>query len=154
MWVTRLDRIRGFVNQAYMDFLGLPFDESCVFDWRKIIHPDDLPRIMQEQIAGESSLKPFVLEARYKRADGQWRWLRSESQPRFDPHGNHPGFVGIANDVTLAKQAEAELRHINETLEHRIKDRTDAACRRAKRRCARCSRPRTCIRPCSTPGVT
>ena len=124
MWVTKLDRTRVFVNQAYMDFLGLPFDESCAFDWRKIIHPDDLPRILQEQIAGESSLKPFVLEARYKRADGEWRWLRSESRPRFDPHGNHLGFVGIANDVTLSKQAEAELRQINETLEQRIKDRT------------------------------
>jgi PAS domain S-box-containing protein len=124
MWVTKLDRTRLFVNQAYMDFLGLPFDESCAFDWRKIIHPDDLPRILQEQIAGESSLKPFVLEARYKRADGEWRWLRSESRPRFDPHGNHLGFVGIANDVTLSKQAEAELRQINETLEQRIKDRT------------------------------
>ncbi len=124
MWVTKLDRSRGFVNQAYMDFLGLPFEEACAFDWRKVIHPDDLPRILQEQVAGESSLKPFVLEARYKRVDGEWRWLRSESQPRFDPHGNHVGFVGIAHDVTLAKEAEAELRRMNETLEQRIKDRT------------------------------
>jgi PAS domain S-box-containing protein len=124
MWVTKLDRTRGFVNRAYMDFLGLSFEDSCLFDWRKVIHPGDLPRILQEQIAGESSLRPFVLEARYKRADGEWRWLRSQSQPRFDPHGNHLGFVGIAHDVTLAKQAEAELRQMNETLEQRIKERT------------------------------
>jgi PAS domain S-box-containing protein len=125
MWVTKLDRTRGFVNQAYMDFLGLPFEESCAFDWRKVLHPDDLVRILKEQLEGESSLKPFVLEARYKRADGEWRWLRSESQPRFDPHGNHVGFVGIAHDVTLAKEAEAELRRLNETLEQRIKERTE-----------------------------
>lgn len=83
MWVTKLDRTRLFANQAYLDFLGLPFDEAIVFDWRKALHPEDLPRILQEQIAGESSLKPFVLEARYRRADGEWRWLRSESQPRW-----------------------------------------------------------------------
>ena len=88
MWVTKLDRTRSFANQAYLDFLGLPFEEAIVFDWRKALHPEDLPRILQEQIAGESSLKPFVLEARYRRADGEWRWLRSESQPRWDPTGN------------------------------------------------------------------
>jgi PAS domain S-box-containing protein len=124
MWVTKIDRQRGFANQAYVEFLGLPYEEALAFDWRKVLHPDDLPRILQEQIAGESSLKPFVLEARYRRADGDWRWLRSESQPRFDPAGNHIGFIGIAHDVTVAKQAEAELRQMNESLESRIKERT------------------------------
>jgi PAS domain S-box-containing protein len=124
IWVTKLDRKRSFANQAYVDFLGLPFEEAINFDWRKALHPDDLPHILQEQIAGESSLKPFVLEARYKRADGQWRWLRSESQPRWDPTGKHIGFIGVAHDITAAKEAERELRKLNETLELRIRERT------------------------------
>src|SRR3954469_25063340 len=124
MWVTKLDRTRLFANQAYLDFLGQPFEQAIVFDWRKVLHPEDLPRILQEQIAGESSLKPFVLEARYKRADGEWRWLRSESQPRWDPTGKHIGFIGVAHDVTAAKQAEIDLRGLNEILEQRIAERT------------------------------
>src|SRR3984893_4398070 len=124
IWVTKLDRTRSFANQAYLDFLGLPFEQAIVFDWRKRLHPDDLPRILQEQIAGESSLKPFVLEARYKRVDGEWRWLRSESQPRWDPTGKQIGFIGVAHDITAAKAAEIELRALNETLEQRISERT------------------------------
>ncbi|MDB5626336.1 MAG: hybrid sensor histidine kinase/response regulator [Tardiphaga sp.] len=124
MWVTRRDGRRAFANQSYLDFLGLPYDEAIVFDWRNALHPDDLQRIVNEQLAGEASLKPFVLEARYRRADGEWRWLRSESQPRFDPIGNHIGFIGVAHDVTAAKTAETELRRLNETLEERIKERT------------------------------
>jgi PAS domain S-box-containing protein len=124
MWVTKLDRTRSFANQAYLDFLGLPFDEAVVFDWRKALHPDDLPRILQAQVAGESSLKPFVLEARYRRADGEWRWLRSESQPRWDPTGKHIGFIGVAHDITVAKQAELDLRQLNEMLAQRIAERT------------------------------
>jgi len=103
IWVTKLDRTRSFANQAYVDFLGLPYEEAILYDWRKALHPDDLQRIFQEQIAGESSLKPFVLEARYKRADGAWRWLRSESQPRWDATGQHNGFIGVAHDITAAK---------------------------------------------------
>jgi len=124
MWVTKLDRTRLFANQAYLDFLNLPFEEAIVYDWRKALHPEDLPRILQEQIAGESSLKPFVLEARYRRADGEWRWLRSESQPRWDPTGAHIGFIGVAHDITAAKNAEIELRRMNDILEQRIAHRT------------------------------
>ncbi|MGY4479768.1 PAS domain S-box protein [Bradyrhizobium sp. USDA 3364] len=124
IWVTKLDRTRSFANQAYLDFLGLPFEEAIVFDWRKALHPDDLPQILQEQITGELSLKPFVLEARYRNAKGDWRWLRSESQPRWDPNGKHIGFIGVAHDVTAAKEAEIELRKLNESLERRILERT------------------------------
>ncbi len=124
IWVTKLDRTRSFANRAYLDFLGLPYEEALVFDWRKALHPDDMARILKEQIAGESSLKPFVLEARYRRADGAWRWLRSESQPRWDPTGQHAGYIGVAHDITAAKEAEINLRTINDTLERRITERT------------------------------
>ena len=124
VWVTKLDRTRSFANQAYLDFLGLPFEEAIVFDWRKRLHPDDQQRVVQESIAGEASLKPFVLEARYLRADNEWRWLRSELQPRWDPTGSHIGFIGVAHDITAAKQAEHDLRRLNEILELRITERT------------------------------
>jgi PAS domain S-box-containing protein len=124
MWVTKLDRTRSFANQAYVDFLGLGYEEALMFDWRKALYPDDLPRILKEQIAGEASLKPFVLEARYRHADGEWRWLRSESQPRWDPTGKHIGFIGVAHDITASKHAEIELRKLNDTLERRIEERT------------------------------
>jgi PAS domain S-box-containing protein len=124
MWVTKIDRTRAFANQAYLEFLGVPYEEGLAFDWRTILHPDDVQRIVKESVAGEATLKPFVLEGRYRRADGQWRWMRSESQPRWDPTGKHIGFIGVAHDVTAAKEAEIELRNLNETLEQRIEKRT------------------------------
>jgi PAS domain S-box-containing protein len=124
IWVTKLDRTRSFANKAYVDFVGLPYEETLKFDWRKALHPDDLARILKEQVEGESSLEPFVLEARYRRVDGEWRWLRSESQPRWDAAGKHIGFIGVAHDITAAKHAEIELRRSNENLEDSIRERT------------------------------
>ena len=124
MWVSNLDGTRSFANQAYLQFLGVDYQQAVVFDWRQILHADDQSRIVQESVAGEASLKPFVLEARYRRADGAWRWMRSESQPRWDAQARHAGFIGVAHDITAAKQAESELRRLNETLEHRINERT------------------------------
>lgn len=110
VWVTRLDRKRSFVNRAYVAFLGVSYEEALDFDWRMIIHPDDAARLLAESIAGEASLKVFALEGRYRRADGAWRWLNSTSQPRWNAAGEHIGFIGVAHDVSEAKQAELALR--------------------------------------------
>jgi len=120
LWVSRVGGQREFVSAAYVVFAGGTYDEALNLDWRDRLHPEDLPRILKEQIAGETSRQPFALEGRYKRADGQWRWLRSYSQPRMDPSGEFAGFIGIAFDVTEAKQVERDLTRINDLLAERI----------------------------------
>jgi len=110
MWVTRLDRVRDFVNDAYVEFTGLSHEEARTLDWRERIHPDDVERIVAGSIAGEAAVGPFTLEGRYLRHDGAWRWLRSVSQPRLGPDGELNGFIGVATDITVAKEAELDLR--------------------------------------------
>jgi PAS domain S-box-containing protein len=111
MWVTRLDRTRDFVNDAYMEFLGTEDREYArKYDWREGIHPDDVERVTAESIAGEASLETFTLEGRFRRGDGEYRWLRSTSSPRFGADGEHVGFIGAATDITLAKEAELALK--------------------------------------------
>ena len=113
MWVTRLDRMRDFVNEAYAEFAcgpGCDHEEARTLDWRERIHPDDVERIVAESIAGEASMQRFTLEGRYRRYDGEYRWLRTVSQPRFGPDRELIGFIGVGSDITLAKEAELELR--------------------------------------------
>ena len=123
MWVTRLDRTRSFVNRAYVEFLGISYEEAISFDWRTVIHPEDAPRILAESLAGEARLERFELVGRY-RSHGEWRWIRSVSQPRWGAQGEHVGFIGVAHDVTELKRGEAALREVNETLERRVAERT------------------------------
>ena len=121
MWVTRLDRTRDFVNDAYMEYLGTDDREHArTYDWRSGIHPDDVDRIGAESIAGEASLKTFALEGRFRRGDGEYRWLKSVSSPRFGPDGELVGFIGVATDITLAKEAEIELRRQVEERTHEL----------------------------------
>ena len=124
MWVTGSDGRREFVNQAYLDFFGRTYEEALEFDWRSGIHPDDLPRILREEPVIRRSLTSVVVEARFRRGDTQWRWLRAESQPRWSHLGEHVGFIGVAHDVTDAKKAQEELTRINEMLEGRVQERT------------------------------
>jgi PAS domain S-box-containing protein len=105
IWVTRSNGKRSFVNRAYREFLGLSFEAACDADWHDYVHPDDIDRLLRLEAANHREF-----EARYLRADGAWRWLHSVSRPRFDAEGRHIGFVGVAHDITEAKQAEIELR--------------------------------------------
>src|SRR5436305_2527122 len=134
IWVTSASGPREFTNFAYQEFLGVSYDEALTYDWRRAIHPDHLPRILKEQVAGESSGRTFTLECVYRRADGEWRWLRSVSQPRFGPHGERNGFIGIAHDITTSKQAEQDLQQMNQLLEERARGRLANKARTEKRR--------------------
>jgi PAS domain S-box-containing protein len=64
MWVTRLDRKRDFVNEAYVDFVGGTRAEACKLDWRGRIHPDDVDRIVEESISGEARRETLTQEGR------------------------------------------------------------------------------------------
>jgi PAS domain S-box-containing protein len=110
MWVTRSDKVRDFVNDAYAEFIGLKGEPARLFDWRGAIHPDDRDRVLGESLAGEESGKPFTIEARFRRADGEYRWLRSVSTPRFDAEGHFRGYIGVASDISVAKEAELKLK--------------------------------------------
>ena len=110
MWVTRLDRTRDFVNDAYVDFVGGSREDARTVDWRMRIHPDDHDRIVAESIAGEASRQTFTLEGRYQCGDGSYRWLKSTSSPRFGPDGELAGFIGAATDITVAKEAQFDLK--------------------------------------------
>ena len=126
IWVTAADGRRDFVNQAYLDFFGAGYEEALAFDWRQALHPDDLPRILQEAPSVDPSTKLVTVEARFRRGDGEWRWIRADSQPRWTVSGEHAGFIGVGHDVTTAKQAQDALAEINETLERRVEERTAA----------------------------
>jgi len=110
MWVTRLDRTRDFVNDAYVEFVGGTTEEARTIDWRLRIHPDDHDRIVAESIAGEATRETFTLEGRYLSGDGHFRWLKSTSSPRFGTDGELIGFIGAATDITVAKEAELDLK--------------------------------------------
>jgi PAS domain S-box-containing protein len=139
MWVLAADGRREFINQASLDFLGLSNEEALQFDWRARIAPEDLAQALAARAAGEAARELYVMEGRYRRADGEWRWLRSVWRPRLGPAGDFHGYIGVGIDVTEARQAETDLKHINELLAERVeaalseRDAAEAALRHSQK---------------------
>jgi signal transduction histidine kinase/CheY-like chemotaxis protein len=108
-------------------------------NWRDLIHPEDRPRFIEEERRRALAAGGLALEARFRRQDGAWRWLRTISQVRFGPDGEPLGYIGVGYDITDARQAQADLRRINDLLAERVeaalteRDRAEAALQRAQK---------------------
>jgi PAS domain S-box-containing protein len=139
MWVSKLDSTREFVNSAFVAFVGADYDAALGYDWRSFIHPDDVARIEAEERRTEADGGDFVWEARYRRADGAWRWIRSISQRRHAQDGALIGYIGVGYDITEAKQAQGDLERINDLLAERVeaalseRDQAEEALHRAQK---------------------
>lgn len=79
--------------------------------------------ILRAAIAGGESA---VVEIRNYRKDGTLFWNELYMSPVKDKEGKTIYFLGVQNDVTRRKKAEQELRHQQEVMEKRIKERTQS----------------------------
>jgi PAS domain S-box-containing protein len=139
MWISKLDGTRAFANRAYIDFLGVDDATALGLDWRSFIHPEDHDRISREEAETEAPGGDFIWEARYRRRDGDYRWIRSISQRRYEASGELSGYIGVGYDISDAKQAQVDLRRINDLLAERVqaalaeRDEAEAALHRAQK---------------------
>lgn len=93
------------------------------------VHPDDrqhVDRAWTMALRGE----PYDVEHRIV-VGGEVRWVREKAELEFDPQGALLGGFGTVQDVTERRRAEEGLKALNETLEHRVVERTAVAEQRA-----------------------
>ena len=115
IWVTNRAGIE-FCNEALVEFFELPPDKLTGEEWMRLVHPDDLPRVLAARAEAWEHAAPYGYEARFRRADGSWRHVRADCAPRSDSNGTFLGYVGIAADLTEMKLAEAAMRESEERL--------------------------------------
>lgn len=114
LWLGDAEGRCVFLNRALREFWGVT--SVSAFDWRDTLHPEDAESVAQAFGQAMQAQTPFAVEARYRRADGVWRILRTEARPRFGG-GRFFGMVGVNIDVTDQREAETELRRSKEQLE-------------------------------------
>jgi signal transduction histidine kinase len=79
------------------------------------VHPDDLDQCLETYVTAFDARKPFRMEYRLRRRDGQYRWILDIGVPRFDTDGAFCGYIGSAIDITDQRQAledSAQLGHL------------------------------------------
>jgi PAS domain S-box-containing protein len=106
MWVTDAEGGVQFINRAYREFCGTPYEEVQGNQWQLIVHPDDAPEFTYLFQTAVQKRANFLAETRIRGASGEWRWVASNAQPRFSEDGKFQGHVGLSTDITERKRAE------------------------------------------------
>ncbi len=113
-----------FVNQMVSTLLGYSPNDLLTMGTsflERLIHPDDLNRIVelgQRERNGEIGEDEIVnIEYRIRDREGNWRWFLSyETIFSRDEQGKVKEIIGNAQDISIAKQREAERKKTEEAL--------------------------------------
>ena len=116
VWTTLPDGSRDFANQQVQEYSGLPVEETNGSRWQGVVHPDDVKQHLEKWHASLATGEPFQSEARYRRADGEYRWFLARGVPMRDEHGKIVKWYGVSTDIEDRKRAEAEIKALKDQL--------------------------------------
>jgi PAS domain S-box-containing protein len=92
--------------------------------WLSMVVPEDRPAVIEQTWAEFAGERFTPIEHRIVRKDGAVRWVRNTPVPEFDSRGALVACDTLIHDITEGKQAEEEIRRLNEELEQRVTERT------------------------------
>lgn len=151
IWTTGTDGLCNYFSKPWLDFTGRTMEQEVGLGWIQGVYPDDVQGCFDGFLPKFEARKPFRMEYRLRRADGEYRWVMESGVPRYTPGGEFAGYIGSNIDITDLKraeqereklrQAQADLAHINRvtamgeltaSLAHEIKQPISAAFTDAK----------------------
>jgi PAS domain S-box-containing protein len=121
LWMGDADGRCVYLNRMQREFWGVA-DDLSDFSWGDTLLEEDRDALFNVFGAAMQTQSPFEVEARYRRADGAMRTLRTSARPRHDANGAFLGMIGVNTDVTEARRAELHQRLLVNELNHRVKN--------------------------------
>lgn len=114
------------VNKAFCDMLGYTQEELEKTKWQIISHSDDIDLTQKNLnllLTGENDSIRFI--KRYIHKNGSVVWADVGIALRRDKEGNPLYFITAINNITDRKNAESQIKKLNEELEQRVNLRTE-----------------------------
>jgi PAS domain S-box-containing protein len=112
-WSLMPDGAVDFVNIRWLEYSGLS-RESALEDPNRVVHPQDLARVMEKWRGDFAAGRPSELEMRLRRADGEYRWFVVRTVPLRDHRGHIVKWYGTSADIEDRKRANDALRQSEE----------------------------------------
>jgi PAS domain S-box-containing protein len=118
IWMSDDQKQCEYFNKPWLDFTGRCMAEELGDGWTAGVHPEDLDHCLKTYSTAFDARKPFEMEYRLKRRDGEYRWIADYGTPRYAPDGAFTGYIGSCIDVTDGKLGELQLQEQRAELTH------------------------------------
>jgi PAS domain S-box-containing protein len=110
VWTALSDGTVDFLNQRWCEYTGLSLNQVSGSVWQTVVHPDDLPDLLERWRFTLASGEPGEIEARLRRFDGDYRWFLIAANPMRDDAEHVVKWVGLNTDIEDRKQTEQALQ--------------------------------------------
>jgi PAS domain S-box-containing protein len=108
IWCFGSDKLIDFVNQSALDFTGHSMDDELGSGWTRTVHPDDLDRCLATYWSSHNTRRPFRIQCRLRRADGEYRWVVCHGVPCSSDDAGLPRYLTACFDVTEIYQRQEQ----------------------------------------------
>jgi PAS domain S-box-containing protein len=115
VWSVQPDGVVDFLNQRWLEYSGLSIKQH-VKEPTSVIHPEDIPKALENWRANMTMGIPSEDEMRLRRADGVFRWFLIRTAPLRDEDGNIVKWIGCSVDIEDRRRAEQMLFDSREQL--------------------------------------
>ncbi len=88
-----------YFNRQWLEFTGLPFEQLRGWGWAEVIHPDDVADNVQRWRHALATGEPFLLEHRFRRADGAYRWHLTRAAAMRSDDGAIRMWIGSNTEI-------------------------------------------------------
>lgn len=106
VWTCRPDGPCDYLGPQWVEYTGIPAESQLGFGWLEQIHPEDRERTIGHWKNTAGAGKPFEIEFRIRRRDGQYRWFKTYALPLRDSRGIITKWLGTNTDIEDVKQGE------------------------------------------------
>lgn len=107
IWRSGLDAKCDYFNKTWLHFTGRTYEQEFGDGWAEGVHPDDFDRCVKTYLEAFAKQRPFEMNYRLKRYDGEYRIINDRGVPIYLDDGSFAGYVGSCLDVT--EKVEGEL---------------------------------------------
>src|SRR4029453_8768347 len=100
IWMSGVDRLFTFFNKPWLEFTGRTAEQEMGNGWADGVHPGGLEGCLKSYVEAFDARRPFVLQYRLRRHDGEYRVISDQGVPRYDTQGDFAGYIGSCVDIT------------------------------------------------------